>query len=90
MAAVNAKRQELGYFEGAEGRSRAQKFGKTLRAKCAMHISCEANEMAPFFQAITEAQRHMEDLQAGQDIAKSWPAYLEAILRPCRWIDGIG
>eukprot|EP00969_Alexandrium_andersonii_P109803 4844245-Alexandrium_andersonii.AAC.1 len=46
--------------------------------------------MAPFFQAITEAQRHMEDLQLGQELAKSWPADLEAILRPCRWIDGIG
>eukprot|EP00969_Alexandrium_andersonii_P319323 14106236-Alexandrium_andersonii.AAC.1 len=40
--------------------------------------------------AITEAQRRMEDLQAGQELAKSWSAYLEAILRPCRWIDGVG
>eukprot|EP00969_Alexandrium_andersonii_P307063 13574130-Alexandrium_andersonii.AAC.1 len=48
MAAVNAKRQELRYFEGEDGRSRARKFGTTLRAKCAMHISEEANELAPF------------------------------------------
>eukprot|EP00969_Alexandrium_andersonii_P240378 10611844-Alexandrium_andersonii.AAC.1 len=55
-----------------------------------MHISDEANELAPFFQPITEAQRHMEDLQSGQSLALCWASYLEAILRPGRWIDGIG
>eukprot|EP00969_Alexandrium_andersonii_P161708 7147180-Alexandrium_andersonii.AAC.1 len=39
VAAVSSKRQELKYFEGEEGRARALKVGKTLRAKCAMHIS---------------------------------------------------
>eukprot|EP00969_Alexandrium_andersonii_P071254 3145916-Alexandrium_andersonii.AAC.1 len=53
VAAVNARRQELKYFEEEEGRAWALKFGKTLRATCAMHISKAEHDMAPLFQAIS-------------------------------------
>eukprot|EP00969_Alexandrium_andersonii_P043866 1923556-Alexandrium_andersonii.AAC.1 len=33
---------------------------------------------------------HAEDLVEGQGIAQDWQAYLQAVIRPRRWIDGIG
>eukprot|EP00969_Alexandrium_andersonii_P088980 3927183-Alexandrium_andersonii.AAC.1 len=55
-----------------------------------MIIADGSYDLAGFFQPVPESERHMEDLSEGQSLAKDWAKYKEAVLRPRRWIDGIG
>eukprot|EP00969_Alexandrium_andersonii_P158134 6988335-Alexandrium_andersonii.AAC.1 len=68
------------------GDDRALRHGKSLRAKVALHITSTKAAFQQYFVPVPNEQRHMEDGSP----PSTWAQYREAILRPRRWIDGIG
>eukprot|EP00969_Alexandrium_andersonii_P041140 1803793-Alexandrium_andersonii.AAC.1 len=53
---------------------KAVRWGKTLRAKAAMHLSDPKTGLQAFFEPVPDSMRHMED----GTCPKTWSAYQEA------------
>eukprot|EP00969_Alexandrium_andersonii_P104876 4626960-Alexandrium_andersonii.AAC.1 len=55
-----------------------------------MHIAREDSDFSDYFRSVEEDQRHMEDLGPNEELPSTWASYKRAVLKPKRWIDGIG
>eukprot|EP00969_Alexandrium_andersonii_P235129 10381348-Alexandrium_andersonii.AAC.1 len=77
-------------MDADHGSERAMQWGKTLRAKCGMHIAREDSGFSDYFRSVGEDQRRMEDLGPNEEVKSTWASYKRAVLKPKRWIDGVG
>eukprot|EP00969_Alexandrium_andersonii_P122627 5421182-Alexandrium_andersonii.AAC.1 len=62
MRAVNSGKKAIGYFQGDDGREKAMKWVRTLRAKAGVFIADEAHGMRAYFIPVPANMAHAEDL----------------------------
>eukprot|EP00969_Alexandrium_andersonii_P050289 2207039-Alexandrium_andersonii.AAC.1 len=61
-----------------------------LRAKAGVFIANEAHDARAYFAPAPANVAHAEEFAEGQETAQGWQADLQAVIRPRRWIDGVG